>query len=332
MSRNKNQRIALVINNKDICRIIPYKSDFGKYDLKIDFLGNNFDITLYKLLNTQPIKYQVGDLPQREITYHKGTKEEPIVIHLKHKDKKSKELYKKLPLEKIIAPNINNLFPLPIMKIEIPATDKKVIYKTKPNHHPLEINDSNVIELYLAHSDFDFDDVMFKLPTVYTAFLTSSFEYYATNSVTTGGQKYSNFFPKDNNPKTVMTAIKIFDDLQILAIHYYDPQLKDKIDRTNVTFIENELSESILGMTQVKYPEESRNGIFDQIYFGGATLKNFSKPITTFGKISIGGNDVLSDSMKFKLLSKEEMDEIFRYAINLRLQLRNALFQKSEET
>jgi hypothetical protein len=173
---------------------------------------------------------------------------------------------------------------------------------------------------------------MNKLPTVYTAFLTLSFEYYATNSVTTGRQKYSNFFPKDNKPKTVLTAIKLLDDMQILAIHYFDPHLEGKVEGTNVTFIENELSEAILGMTQVKYPKESRNGYSDYIYFEGANLNNFSQPITTFGKPSIGDNDVISDSMKFKFLSKEEMNQIFRYSINLRSQLRNALIQKSEET
>lgn len=331
MTRNKKPKIAIVVDGIDICRIIPFNSDIGKYELKIDFLENEFEISLFKLFCKEPIKFELEDSPQREITYHKGTNEKPIIIHLKHKEDQTNERYIPLPLKKIIAPNVNNIFPLPILKLEIPSKINGKKYKHKPNHRVIELEDCNVLEVFMAHSDFDFDKVMNKLPTVFTAFLVLSFEIYATNSVTTGRQKYNNFFPEDK-PKTVFSQYNLFNDMQLLGIYYFDKLLDEKLSKIKVTFIENELSEAILGMMQVRYPPSSQNGMFDYIYFGGASLKNVEQSNIPVDRSQLSSKNVIEDSLRFNLLTEDEKERIFEYSSKLRNQMKDALIDWNKQT
>ena len=107
MSKKKKVKIAVVIDGRDICRIIPFKPVEGKYEIKVDFLGNEFDVIYYNLFSTEPIKWKLENSEQMEVTYHKGENARPIVIHLKHK---TKNTYDRLPLSRIQAPMLINCF------------------------------------------------------------------------------------------------------------------------------------------------------------------------------------------------------------------------------
>ena len=324
MTKKKKPKIAIVLDGKDICRIIPFNSDMGKYELKIDFLENDFDITLYKLFCVEPIKLELIDSSEREVTYHRGANDKPLRIHLKHKENHT---YETLPLDKIKPPDVNSMFPIPILKIEVPTKSSEIKYIPKDYHRVIDPEDCNVLEIYLAHSNYDLENVEKKLPGVFIAFLTLSFEIYATNTVTTGKQKYANFLPR-REPKTVLSPIKVLGDMQIIPIFYKDLLLDEKLTKINVTFIENELSEAILGMMQIRYPPNSRDGVFDGIYLGGATLRDVNQPIKPIARPSIGENNLLSDSLKRNLLTDEEKNKIYWQALKLRIQLRDALIEK----
>jgi len=327
MSKKKDPKIAVVIDGRDICRIIPFKPVEGKYEIKINFLENEFDVIYYKLFSTERIKWELEDSTQLEVTYHKGENARPLTIHLKHK---TENTYKRLPLNRIQAPDVNQLFPIPILKLEVPSSAGAGMYNPKGYHRVIDPEDCNVIEIYMAHTDFDLDKFDAKLPGVYMAFMMQSFEMFATNTVTTGRQKSRNIIPEDK-PTSIMTSVSIFNDMQIIAIHYRDPHIDKRLSKINVTFIENELSEAILAMMQVRYPPFSRNGVFDYIELGGATLRDVNQPTIPMKMPSIGENNVIADSLRRGFLSPEEKDKIYWHALKLRIQLRDALKESQKD-
>jgi hypothetical protein len=127
-----------------------------------------------------------------------------------------------------------------------------------------------------------------------------------------------------------MSSIEVFDDMQIIAVHYNDPGIDRQLSKINVTFIENELSEAILAMMQIRYPSYSRNGEFDYILLGGATLRDVNQPIAPMVRPSIGENNVIADSLRRGFLSPEEKEKLYWHALSLRIQLRDALIKSQK--
>lgn len=150
----KENQNPIVLDGKDICRIIPFGQEGGKYEFKVDFLDNEFDIYYYKLFSKEPIRVEINDSCNKEITYHKGNHGKPVKIHIKDKLTNKYEL---LPIQRIQAPDVNHLFPIPIMKLEIP-TDKNVReFKPKSYYKTIPIEGCNVIELFIANTRFDYE-------------------------------------------------------------------------------------------------------------------------------------------------------------------------------
>jgi len=323
--KGKDEKIAVVIGDMDICRIVPFKPVEGKYEIKIDFLENEFNTKCYRLFALRPIEWEIIDSSQFELTYHKGDKGKPLTIHLKTRQTiEGKPTYTNLPLKKIQAPNVNQLFPIPLLKIEVPAHSSPKKYKLRKYHKVLQPDDCNVVEIYMAHSSFDMDAFANKLPGVHLSFLLLSFEIFATNTVLTDTQKSANIMPQEET-KVIMTGFDMFDDMKIFAIHYKDQFLDKKLSKINVTFIENELSEAILCMMKVAYPKTSTNGFFDSIYLGGAMLKDVNQPTAPMLRPSIGIDNVISDAFRRNQLTDEEKDKLYWHALQLRAQLRDAL-------
>ena len=147
----KDEKIAVVVDGKDVCRIVPFKPSDGRYEIKFDFLGNKFDISCYRLFAPRPIQWEIFDSNQFELTYHKGESEKPLRIHLKRKAKKDGlPTYQDLPLNRIQAPSVNCRFPMPIVKLEIPAKASLNKYKPKGYHKQIEPQDCNVVEIYMV--------------------------------------------------------------------------------------------------------------------------------------------------------------------------------------
>lgn len=70
--------IAVVVNNQDICRLILKKPVDGKYELKISFLKNEFDVNAYRLFANRPIHWKVDEPERLDISYHKGENNKPL--------------------------------------------------------------------------------------------------------------------------------------------------------------------------------------------------------------------------------------------------------------
>lgn len=53
----KEEKIAVVMDGMDVCRIVPYKPIDGNYEIKIDFLTNEFEVACYKLFSHEPMLF-----------------------------------------------------------------------------------------------------------------------------------------------------------------------------------------------------------------------------------------------------------------------------------
>lgn len=302
--------------------------DYNK-EIKIDFLTNEFEVACYKLFSHEPIRWDVLDSEQCDITYHKGENARAITIHIKHKPKNNdRSSYTNLPLQRIQAPNINQIFPLPLLKLEVPNNACKMRYNQKKYHKTLAVNECNVIEIYMTNKDFDIDTFMRKFPGMHLAFLMLSFEVFATNTVTTGRKKSSSIIPSDG-PKTIMTELDFLDDVKIIAIHYEDKQLDESQSKLRITFIENELSEAIFSMMKIVYPEPDGDGTYDSVCLGCATLSDVNQPVAPFLRPSIGNCSLLQDGLRRGQLTEEEKEKLYWHALKLRIKLRDALIEYS---
>ncbi|MDK2811572.1 MAG: hypothetical protein PWR27_2281 [Petroclostridium sp.] len=325
--KKKEEKIAVVIDGMDICRIVPFKPVDGKYEMKIDFLSNEFDTKCYRLFSHRPIHWGVDNSKQSEITYHKGENNKPLTIHIKNKEKiEGVPTYTNLPLKRIQAPSVNQLFPIPLLKLEIPSKASQKKYKPKSYHKMIQPEDCNVVEIYMAHKDFDMDSFANKLPGMHLAFLTLSFEIFATNTVVTDYHKSMNIIPEDE-PKSIMTGFDILSDMKIFAIHFKDKHIDERLSKINVTFIENEFSEAIFGMLKIAYPKPSIDGTYQHLYLGGASLNDVSQPVGPLSRPSIGNYNVMKDSLNRSKLSNEEKEKLYWHALKLRIKLRDALIE-----
>jgi hypothetical protein len=321
--------IAVVVNNQDICRLILKKPVDGKYELKISFLKNEFDVNAYRLFANRPIHWKVDEPERLDISYHKGENNKPLTIHLKKREPLKGELqYQSLPLTRIQAPNINQLFPIPLMKIEVPTLKEPIKYKTKKYHKLLEINDCNVIEFFMVNVTFDFDKYINKYPDIHFAQFTLSMEIFATNTVISDYQKSGNLLPK-GEPAQRVTAFQYLDDVKIIAIHYPDPNLNSRLDRINVTFIENELAEEILLMLKIVFSNEVKSEIpklvNDYILLGGSNLSDLDLPVAPLLSPSIGTHTIAATVLNRDNLSDAEKEIFYKRALRARIKLRDEL-------
>lgn len=325
--KKKKDKIAVVIDGMDICRIVPFKPVDGKYEIKIDFLSNEFDTKCYRLFSHRPIYWGVENSKQSEITYHKGEDNKPLTIHIKLKEKiEGMPTYINLPLKRIQPPSVIQLFPIPLLKLEIPSKATQRKYKPKSYHKILKPEECNVIEIYMAHKNFDMNEFAKKIPGMHLSFLTLSFEIFATNTVLSDYQKHKNIIPK-GKPKNIMTGFDVLDDIKIYAIHFKDEQLDKRLSKINITFIENELSEAIFGMLKIRYSQPSIDGTFQRLYLGGASLKDVNQPLGPLSRPSIGENNVIKDAFTRSTLNNEEKEKLYWHALKLRIKLRDALIE-----
>lgn len=141
------------------------------------------------------------------------------------------------------------------MRIEIPANFKGKNYKFKTKEHiTFDIEDCNVAEFYLTNVNFDAIRFMNKWPTVSFRLLTNSFEYFATNDLLTGTNKYNSFMLQNNRQRRAIDEFQVNDDMQFYVNLYNNPELTG--DKIIVTFIENEFAEALLGLSPIGYENE----------------------------------------------------------------------------
>jgi hypothetical protein len=332
----KYEKIAITKNGKDICRIIPINPNNGEYDFKMAFHNNEFDIVIYKLLEKKPLFCKIYDSIDWEITYHRKTEKDQTKIHLKHKpvDKPEQffdsehEEYITLPLEKLLEPIVNTLFPIPLMKIEITDCETAKDMKYKKGKHIIDLQDSNILEIFLFHQSYDYEKFMHEWPGISLNVLTMPFEFFGTNNLDSDHNKGLNIFSKNSEPRCAQFIVSINHDMKLIINLFRDSRINERLAKTRITFIENELSASIMSMLQIAYPEP-RNGEYDHLYLAAAQKKDltitslpFVKPMRSF--------NVFQDDLSKRNCSIDERDKLLRYADQLKKQLKTAITEQEK--
>lgn len=280
MMGNKKIDIPIIKNGKDICRLIFTRFDDGLFDVKIDTRKNSFRVQAYSLFSFRPQEIYPDDLKdyrEHSISYHHGAENKPIVVHIKSEMKQEGELqYRSLPLCHIQAPNINNDFPLPILKLEIPdnIVNSAEQYQRKKRHYPVDIANSNVVEVFMLNDASSVINNMNRYATISFVQQMMSIEYFCTNTIISGSQKMHTYIP--NKPESRCTIIKNLNGMALLINYYPEPTLDKRRKSLYFTFVENEYAEDILLNTILVYPEANEKDSSIGAYVGGATIRDLS--------------------------------------------------------
>lgn len=312
--------VPIIKNGKDICRLIFTKVDNGRYDLKINFLGNAFQVQSYRLFAHRPIIWDVSS-PQDSMSYHYGRDSNPVMIHIKKEQPKAGEdRYTTLPITRIQPPNSNQLFPLPLLKIEIPDAiiDKAKIYRKKKKHKAIDLEDSNVLELFMLPDGWHDKKLTDKYPRISFVYMMISMEFFASNTVLSDYQKGGNVIPRGKPAKRGI-GIKGLQGMELHASIFPDPHMGSGRKKLMMTFIENELAEAIL-LSGIMYFKEQNSGI----YFGGANYNQLDFPVV-LAHVDPVKNSVADRTLTLDRLSPEESHEIYQRAVAGRIRLRDEM-------
>lgn len=363
---SKKIDIPIIKNGKDICRLIFTQFDDGLFDIKINARENSFRVQTYSLFSTRPMEVypdNLKDYKEHEITYHHGAENKPIVVHIKNMmPQDSEKRYGDLPLSHIQAPNINNDFPLPILKLEIPSNivNDAPQYFKKNRHHPVNIYNSNVVEVFMMSDTVNLANIEEKYNRIFFLQSMMSMEYFCTNTILSGSQKMHTYIP--SKPESRCTIVNGLDGMAVMLNYYPEPSLDKRRKSMYFTFIENEYAEDILMNTIIVYPEADENGCFPSLFVGGATIRDLSiltginkkeRIEDAFGKMkncdgSMSGRlrytaaqaTVCMDSLTIKekaaiikkaLLSAERLYKLSVEKEREKSQTRRLLFEKSEK-
>lgn len=315
MSKNKID-IPIIKDGKDICRLIFTKDESmpGRYDLKLDFRKNVYEVWTYRMFARYPIIWDVENAENFSMTYHHGANDNPIMIHLKNECADGDCRYRTLPAKHIQAPNTNTMFPIPLCKLEIPANtgEKAPQYRQKSYHHPVDMGEMNVVEVFMVSEEFDFTGFGFeRYRQIFSCHMGLSFEYYASYTVLSDYEKASHFMPKHGVAEERMIAIGGLNGMKIFVNKFSVPEIDRFWDKVHVTFVENELAEDMLLCTLVRYPQVNLlPGEYDGIFLGSADLEQLRPPALSLARIPVLQESCADWALKENMLSKEEKDRL----------------------
>ena len=353
MSNNVHKNdstVPIVIDGKDIGRIIFSPKDEAQYDIKFNFLRQQFAVQVYNLFAWRPTVLFVPESDDVEVTYHCAQGEKDPTIHLKKEHIKDGERrYAPLPIPNVCPPRKDTVFPIPLCKIEIPdqVIGAAELYARSKYNHKIELKKENVIELYMCNEKFQFLDLVRRFPKVMVPLQMMSIDFFASNTSLSDYQKNKNFFPKGHEPKDVGMEISMPNHMHLYISFYRDEQRAKALDRIMLTFMENKYAEDIMLLCHMEgVPSKSDPKMFDALRCGGCTLEQL-RPKNLLSKDAFmpwDGSaaafclktDRLEEDDRRLLIekSKESMDRLFCVSKQLERQLqsmRTELVEKAEE-
>ena len=244
-SKENTYIIPIVKKGKDIGRFILTKKADGKYDVKIDLLKFSYKIQLYKLFSHYPQTYTISPDASTDISYHPGVDDKPIIIHVKNKDSKPGEpKYATIDRENIVAPSINNKFPIPIFKLEIPNS---IVSAAKEYVHEyyhkdvIDIGDNDVLEVFIGASYKDNIAWFNKYENLNFMFLMLPFEFFSSGDPGLN-DKFSNLIPQHEATRGKWLPI----DEVLVFTNFFPNKIVNSTNEIIISFIENILYEDFL--------------------------------------------------------------------------------------
>lgn len=315
------EKLAIIDKDIDILRIIPLSNE-GYHDFKLSLRENHFLIKSWELGQKSP---QVIDYinSSAEITYHSSQKEKNPVVHIKYIDHKPDVLLYKNISSKIIDIKLENYFPLPLCKVEVKESNKK-IYKKKAhdiifdlrnnrNRYKDEIlpfpsskaNDFpkfNIIEIYITSKEFNGEDFANTWPFYDILWLGTTIDY-----LIKGPEVSELYLNKLNSgiPQTGYCVIS-FNQFNILIRPYYDENIKEN----SITFYENHGYIAFLATARAQlidmYTDEKLSGIAPAFTFDlnwqlehGITRKEVDQRYRKFKKMLDIVNELDLDNRRY---------------------------------
>ena len=251
-----SKKIVITKNGYEILKIIEWASDAQNCEFKIipSIDTQNINIYYMKLFSKGEF-FQFDKNKNLEITYHKATLSKPTKIHLKMIDKQNKEdvVYKTLPLDELLDPDINTEIPIPLLKIIIPDNVLTKKYQPKKTYKQFDIQDNNIIEIYMTKSKFIQSDFSQKWKMLDTILLGNSMEYFATGLDKYIAQNiYTTFYNKEHVRNVCITA-DVTNNIGIRINTIRNPNIRT--DKMNMLFIENKAYLGFLGGPKVTYKD-----------------------------------------------------------------------------
>lgn len=243
MSKNEEREIAMIRSGTDLLRVIPFKPDENKVELKFDFSKQLFEVDYLRLGEERAHRMIPDSEGHLSVTYHKGNFGKKVCVHVKQVLKgSSKPHYEELPLEYFKAPSGNDISMTPICKLFFPKSVLYNEYIKKPNHEVFSLDEAdNVVEVFIVGPSFDFEKAMQTYPMLNMLQLTEDIEFYANGIIET-------FTGKRNSIESgaIHTdRIKLSNDIRLMLISYCDFAFleHEHTKMTKILFIENEFHE-----------------------------------------------------------------------------------------
>lgn len=248
MDKTEDYKIAVTKDGKDLFRLIFVPSTDAKYDVKMCFLGKPYIIEVYQHFAYRPHRIDPQDSEDKEITYHHGQGSWPVLIHLKNqKAEEGQTKYQTILNVGLSAPTIQQMFPQPLFKIEIPQSlvDSSLPYHPKKGRNEIDIEDGNVIEFFLTRSTLDGGDFYNRYTPLFLVYSSLSIEYFCTNSAESGLEKSDAELSLGNVKDKVVGRTLIHGPLSIAA-SFFHHKIADSLTKCRVTLLQNDMAEDIL--------------------------------------------------------------------------------------
>lgn len=319
----KNEiKFAIIKGDKDLVRLIFTRADDNKYDIKIVFRGNPYQINTYRLFAFSPVNISVSDTANKEMSYHHGANGYPILIHIKDLTKTGSEKYQTLPIERLVPPNSESVCPIPLMKLEIPEAviNSAPKYKHKNDHNTIDLKTSNVLEIFMAQEDFGDKLSLDKNQLLIMPLILLSMEYFSSNTVISDYSKSTHFMPHDL-PEVRMRYIGKIQGMSLMINNYSVPEFEEHFTDIHVTFIENELAEEILLCTKFSPPVNPNMGFM----IGGSSINDLKPNCILLKCMTIVKNSIVDECLRRKSFSEEESQKLTLRAESARSKLYSEL-------
>ena len=242
--------IAIRKNEYDLLRIIPFNETDSRCDFKIAMLDNNYTLRM-KQLNTEYFLNLETNINDYEITYHSKQGSQPTKLHFKNT--KSDEDYKTLPLSNLEDPIISEDFPFPLLKlgVEIDGIFKR--YKKRAKHSVLDLENNNVLELFIVSSNFDFEYFFHNWGLFAHLITILPLEYYTNGKIDTTSTKVNQIINPNKNFNMEQVNFNVSDNLAIIGSCQRDPNIDGIKQKSYIQFYDNNLYLKYLACIPVQF-------------------------------------------------------------------------------
>lgn len=256
----RNSRIAIMKNGVDLLRIMPRRKEDGKFDIVFAFIERDCEVYAYRLMCKNPDAGIIGVDHEATITYHYGEGGRKPVVHVKRQTiSQDGKRYRSLPLKNVTPPSEDVLVPLPLVKVEFPSDlsgdggvtvpGKCQTGKKSKGRYDLEIDPAcSCIEVYLLPKGSTFDQMRKVFPGLEYALLSLPFESWSSAVLSVNESKRGTApYGMTSSPFQEV----VFHDVRLLIVQYPEPFMPLPAKRLRLTFVDNELAESVMLHAQV---------------------------------------------------------------------------------